>query len=335
MDLTNSEESSALAQTVRMVLEGTVTPDLIRNAGREPDNSKVRQCWTAIAETGVLGALVPEASGGLGLSLTDVIETFEAFGYSGAPMPYIESICLTVPAVASADSVLLDSVLTGKTIMTATPSTIDPAGYTGMSDYVLVGSEVQAQSSAYLCECSSSVLSAAAASIDESRAYRYVDVPDEAQPMRVDAKSWETATIASASALVGLSRRILDMTVDYVGQRQQFGRPIGSFQAIKHQLADVKANLVRVVPLIKAGACEVERTETGSFRYVSAAKIMAARVAAETVKVGIQCHGAMAYTTEYDLQLFAKQVWALSVQWGSVRQHHRRLAHQLDTELAA
>jgi len=335
MDLTSSEESSALAETVRMVLEGMVTPDLIRSVGRGPDNSEVRLCWEAISETGVLGALVPEVSGGLDLSMTDVIETFEAFGYFGTPLPYIESICLTAPAMAAADSTLLDGVLKGNVVVTATTSAADPAGYAGMSDFVLVGSEEQAEPSAYMCECSSSVLLAGSASIDESRAFRYVDVPDEARLMMVDAKSWERATIASASALVGLSRRILDMTVEYVAQRQQFGRPIGSFQAIKHQLADVEAKLVRVVPLIKAGACEVDRTEAGGFRYVSAAKIMAGRVAAETAKVGLQCHGAMAYTTEYDLQLFAKQIWALSVQWGSVTQHRRRLAQQLDTELVA
>src|SRR5699024_1061089 len=132
-----------------------------------------------------------------------------------------------------------------------------------------------------------------------------------------------------------MSRRTLYSSVKYVSQRNQFGRPIGSFQAIKHQLADVEAKLVRVVPLIKAGACEVDRTEAGGFRYVSAAKIMAGRVAAETAKVGLQCHGAMAYTTEYDLQLFAKQIWALSVQWGSVTQHRRRLVQHLDTELVA
>src|SRR5699024_5114742 len=148
-------------------------------------------------------------------------------------------------------------------------------------------------------------------SIDESRAFRYVDVPDEARLMMVDAKAWERGTIASASALVGLSRRILDMTVEDVAQRQHFGRPIGSVQAIEHQLAEVEANLVRAVPLIKAGAGEVDRTEAGGIRYVSAAKIMAGRDAADTAKVGLQCLGAMAYTTEYDLQLFAKQTWAL------------------------
>lgn len=334
MDLTSSEESSALAQTVRMVLESTVTPDLIRSAGRDPDSPEVRHCWTSIAETGVLGALIPEDSGGLGLSLSDVIETFEAFGYSGAPVPYIESICLAAPVLAREENALLESVLNGKSVVTATTSATDPAGYTGMSDYVLIGDKEQAQASGYLCEYSSCVLPAAgSASIDESRAFRYVDVPNEARPMMIDAQSWERATIASASVLVGLSRQILDMTVEYVAQRKQFGRPIGSFQAIKHQLADVKAELVRVIPLIKAGACEVDSTETVSFRYVSAAKVMAARVATETAKVGLQCHGAMAYTTEYDLQLFAKQIWALSVQWGSVKQHHRRLAQQLDIEL--
>src|SRR5699024_11259292 len=112
--------------------------------------------------------------------------------------------------------------------------------------------------------------------------------------MMVDAKSWERATIASESALVGLSRRILDMTVEYVAQRQQFGRPIGSFQAIKHQLADVEAKLVRVVTMIKAGACEVDRTEAGGFRYVSAAKIMAGRGGAGARKAGARCHGAIA-----------------------------------------
>lgn len=335
MDLRSSEESRALEQAVQLVLGGTATTDLIRYAGNEPGGSELRSCWKSVAETGVLSALVPERAGGLGLNLGTVVDSFGVFGYYGAPLPYIESICVAAPGLAASESALLADVLDGNIVATATMSASNAVGYTDMSDYVIVGDSQQGGTNAHLCECPPRPDPSVTTTIDESRAVRHVQVTDAALPIDVVARSWDRAVVASASALVGLARRILDMTVGYVAERQQFNRPVGSFQAIKHQLADVRTQLDQTLPLIKAAAWEVDQADSTSSRYVSAAKIMSTRIARDAAKAGIQCHGAMAYTTEYDLQLFAKQIWALSVQWGSAEFHRHQLAGQLDIKVAS
>lgn len=335
MDLRSSEESRALGQSVRLVLEDTVTTELLRYAGNQPGGPELRTCWKTVAETGVLSALVPESAGGLGLDLGTVVDSFDLFGYYGAPLPYIETICITAPGLATSESALLDGLLQGDIVATATMSASNVVGYTDMSDYVIVGDGLKSEMKALLCEGPPHSESDGTTTIDEGRAVRYVQVPDAAVPIDLVARSWDRAAVASASALAGLARRILDMTVGYVAERQQFGRPVGSFQAIKHQLADVRAQLEQALPLVKAAAWEVDRADGTSSRYVSAAKIKSTQIAKDAVKAGIQCHGAMAYTTEYDLQLFAKQIWALSAQWGSAEFHRHQLARQLDIKVGS
>jgi hypothetical protein len=133
----------------------------------------------------------------------------------------------------------------------------------------------------------------------------------------------DRASLAAAAQLVGLGQRMLDMTVDYVKQRQQFGVPIGSFQAVKHQLADSLKELAFARPPVWRAASTLEP------RDVSMAKAMASDAASFVARRALQCHGAIGYTVEYELHRFLKQTWVLARSFGDAAWHRDRIAKEL------
>ena len=133
----------------------------------------------------------------------------------------------------------------------------------------------------------------------------------------------ERATLAAAAQLVGLGQRMLDMTVDYVKERRQFGVPVGSFQAVKHQLADALKELAFARPAVWRAASTLEP------RDVSMAKAMASDAASFVARRALQCHGAIGYTVEYELHRFLKQTWVLARSFGDAAWHRDRIAKEL------
>jgi alkylation response protein AidB-like acyl-CoA dehydrogenase len=133
----------------------------------------------------------------------------------------------------------------------------------------------------------------------------------------------DRASLAAAAQLVGLGQRMLDMTVDYVRERHQFGVPVGSFQAVKHQLADALKELAFARPAVWRAAWTTEP------RDVSMAKAMASDAASFVARRALQCHGAIGYTVEYELHRFLKQTWVLARSFGDAAWHRDRIAKEL------
>ena len=130
-------------------------------------------------------------------------------------------------------------------------------------------------------------------------------------------------TLASAAQLLGAGRALLEASVRHATQRAQFGRPIGAFQAVKHQLADVAIGLEFAQPLLDAAAVTVGVAGNGNTarRDVSAAKVACADAAYRAARTALQVHGAIGYTEEHDLSLWLAKVRALVPAWGSQAEH--------------
>jgi alkylation response protein AidB-like acyl-CoA dehydrogenase len=132
------------------------------------------------------------------------------------------------------------------------------------------------------------------------------------------AQAADRATLATAAQLIGLARHMLDLTVAYVTTRRQFGVPVGSFQAVKHRLADALLRLEFAEPAVLAAAWTLTTTPpdstaaVGLDRDVPAAAILATEAARDVAGAAIQCHGAIGYTVEYELHRYAKRTWALA-----------------------
>jgi alkylation response protein AidB-like acyl-CoA dehydrogenase len=153
------------------------------------------------------------------------------------------------------------------------------------------------------------------------------------------ARALEAGTLACAAQLLGAGRALLEASVRQATQRSQFGQPIGSFQAVKHYLADVAIGLEFARPLLDAAAAALDdqapgdppRGEPGagnkmhSARDVSAAKIACTDAAYRAARVALQVHGAIGYTQEHDLHLWLTKVRALAGAWGSQAEHRARV----------
>jgi alkylation response protein AidB-like acyl-CoA dehydrogenase len=154
-------------------------------------------------------------------------------------------------------------------------------------------------------------------SVDPTRRLRGYRLGEAIGP--IDEEAFDRGVLACSAQLVGLGRALLTRTRDYALQRKQFGKPIGSFQAVKHQLADVHVGLELAEPLVFGAAV------TMSPRDVSAAKIAAGQAAYQAMRTALQVHGAIGYTAEFDLSRWMLKVRALVTAWGTEAYHRERL----------
>ena len=138
--------------------------------------------------------------------------------------------------------------------------------------------------------------------------------------------AFDRGALGTAAQLVGVAARLIEVTVDYAKNRHQFGVPIGSYQAVKHHLANALLKLEYARPCVYRAAYAVAHLEPDRSVQVSLAKAYANDAASLAARVALQCHGAIGYTFEYDLHLWMKRVWALRLAWGDTAFHRNRIA---------
>lgn len=324
-----SEDQVALRDAVRELLARECPPTAVRAAWPGGDPSTLDALWAKLAGMGLTGAAVPEAAGGLGLSDVDMVPLFEETGRVALPLPAVETIAVAGPLLAATGdahgllAALVDGELTAAAELTG--STLIP--HAQRADVLLwrTGDRiVLAERAAVEIE--------AVSSVDGSRALGRVGagpvrvVTDDPQLVRA---AWQRGVLATAAQLLGLAARQLDMTVEYVRTREQFGVPVGSFQAVKHQLATALLGLRFARPAVLRAGYSLAAGAAEAGRDVAMAKALASEAAEVVTRTAIQAHGAIAYTVEYDLHLFAKRVWALSPGWGSAEEHRAEIATAL------
>ncbi len=289
-----TEEQTALRDAVRELLAAQSTVD---------------KQWAGLAAMGLFGTVIPESLGGLGLTDTDLAPLLIQVGYAAVPAPVAETAAVAAPLLAAAGDPgdVLAGVLAGTTrIALAGPTGIVPHGRSADLALVLDGD------GAWLAPPGTARLS----TMDTSRAAtRLTGSGRVALTTDAGLVGWaaDRALVATAAQLVGLARRMLDLTVGYVTTRRQFGVPVGSFQAVKHRLADALLRLEFAEPAVLAAAWTLATAgPPGRDRAVPAAAILATEAAREVAAAAIQCHGAIGYTVEYELHRYAKRTWALA-----------------------
>jgi alkylation response protein AidB-like acyl-CoA dehydrogenase len=328
------EAPAALRDAAVVLLDAEATPALVRAAWPGGDRGAVCTVWRRLAAVGVAGALVGEAAGGLGLDEDCLVPLLDRVGRSGLPVPAAETVAVAAPLLAAAGSAHLSSLLTGRVMVAAQLGGGDAelVPYGQHTELVLLrrGGVVR------LYERDELALEPVA-TVDGARAVARPTrpatggVPVAEDPAQVRA-AWQRGVLGTAALLTGLATRVLEMTVDYVAARRQFGVPVGSFQAIKHALAAALLAVEFARPVVLAAGWALASGEPDAAVQVSMAKILAGDAALLAGRTGIQCHGAMAYTTEYDLHLFVKRIWALAPSWGDAAWHRARLATALGLE---
>jgi alkylation response protein AidB-like acyl-CoA dehydrogenase len=159
-----------------------------------------------------------------------------------------------------------------------------------------------------------------------SSATRVASGPEAAALM---ASVRDRAAMATGAVLLGVADRLLTITAGYARERFQFGHAIGSFQAVKHHLANALIRLEFARPAVYRAAWSLDRGQADAGVHASMAKALAAEAATGAARVALQVHGAIGYTWECDIQLWMKPAWALAAAWGDAGFHRARVLERL------
>lgn len=289
-------DQTAFRDAVAELLAAQCPPAVVRGAPSA--------IWPRLAEMGLFGAAVPEPAGGLGLTEVDLVPVLMEIGQAAVPHPVAATTAVAAPLLAAVGDARLADVVAGLTkVSVAGPGGLFPFE----ADLVLVIEDGRVRLS--------SIVEPAGSTVDTSRPLGRVGAAAGAvltdDPGLVELTR-QRIELSSAAELIGLGRRMLALTTSYVGSRQQFGVPVGSFQAVKHHLADAALALEFAAPPVLAAGWEVANGTPDAGRAVALAAVMASEAAAGMARAAIQCHGAIGYTVEYDLQLYVKRAWALA-----------------------
>jgi alkylation response protein AidB-like acyl-CoA dehydrogenase len=290
-----TDDQLAFRDAVRDLLEKECTAAHVRDAWTN-DTGRVPGLWEQLTEMGIVGMLASESDGGLGMELVDLILILEETGRFAVPEPIVETAAFGVPLLGRVDQ----QVAIAHEIVAWADSV----------DVIVTADGVFDPATAELTPHPS---------VDGARRLFTVAGIATTPPAGME-DGYARLVCGAAAQLCGLSDRMLDMTVDYVKERRQFGVPIGSFQAVKHHLANARVALEFARPLVYRAAVEPSKLNT------SMALAKAADAALLTSRVALQCHGAIGYTTEYDLHLYMKRAWALARGFGDARFHRNRVA---------
>lgn len=353
--------SAEFAGVLHEMLDGADVPAVARRwaAG---DLAPGLALWRRLAGLGVTGLAVPEKQGGLGASPLDLVAACEELGHHAVPGPVPETLAAVPVLLAGLGSGAdagsgsgagsgpglpeewLSGLVSGELIATlAMPPWLPFAADTEAAGLILVAAD--------------GVVRVGGAgtprrSVDSTRSV--ADVADgavlgTASGPALIGRTVEFGALACAAQLLGAGRALLEASVRHVRVRTQFGRPVGAFQAVKHQLADVAIALEFARPLLDAAALSLGDGALGSAalgsgifggglgggglgggagaagRDVSAAKVACGDAAYRAARAALQVHGAIGYTEEHDVSLWLTKIRALLPTWGTQSQHRARV----------
>ncbi len=353
-DLVPTRDHAELAKSVRNLLDKRSDSQAVRHSFSLSNGPGFdTELWATLCDQiGVAALAIPEESGGAGFTLAETYIVLEELGRTLTPSPLLASVIASAALVAAGqDSPLLGRIAEGAVAtlawsgVTGTPDasigvtwddgvlsgSVSPVLYGDSSEILLVVAEHGAGVGLFNVDPTASGLTRTHLSgLDPTISFAEIQFAGAlAEPIALDATSVLAAahrvgTLATTALQVGCAQRGLDMTVDYTKQREQFGRPIGSFQALKHRMADllVKVQMSRAgawaaVQAHVVDAPNADRLAAAAASYCSDA---AMAVAAET----IQLHGGIAITWEHDAHLVLKRAQALNQLFG-LPHHHRRV----------
>ncbi|MBL0122965.1 MAG: acyl-CoA/acyl-ACP dehydrogenase [Betaproteobacteria bacterium] len=362
MDLKFTDEQNMLRDTARNLCNDCSTPAVVRKMENDPLGIPT-ELWKQMQETGLLGVLLPENLGGLGLNMLDSAVIYEEFGRTLAPGPYFSSSVMSLSAIKHGASETqkeewLPALGSGKLIIV--PAWLEPDGgygpegvqlraelgkdgyrlsgvkrhvfYAAAADKLLVlvrsGKAANALDLLLVDANAPGVTMEQQKSMASDTQYRVtfdnVQVPAK-QRIGSAGSGWQTWATAMYDGIIllaayaaGGAERALEMTVQYSKEREQFGKPIGAFQALAHYMADASA----VVDGAKTLAYEAAWAHANGRdikRLAPMAKLFACKAFRDVTAMAEQVHGGIGFTLDYDIQLFYRRAKQLQMNWWDSR----------------
>lgn len=292
MDFRFTEDQLLLAESVRDYLAGTHGPEVLRRLDSEAPRDPA--IWQGLVEMGLTGLLVPPDHGGLGMGLVEAALIAAECGRACLAEPLVDTAFVGVPwLIDQGRAEELGEVVSGQRQLSL-PHAINPWVADGAGEPL--------------------------ASVDPLRLLAVAPAGASDDPYLLD-----LGALMAAAQLVGLGDAMVAQATEYAKVRQQFGQPIGAFQAIKHQLASCVVAIEFAKPVVWRAAAALQARDGNASVHVSHAKLAATDAAILAAETAIQVHGAMGYTYEVDLHFWMKRAWALAGAWGDRSFHLKRV----------
>ena len=314
--MTSLEERQMLRETVASLIDKHASSAAVRAAMDSPRGYD-EALWSLLCEqVGVAALVVPEEFGGAGGELADAAAVLEELGRALVPTPLLGTTLaeLALLAADEPDSDTVEQLAAGEAIGTVVFD----------HDYVINGDiadVVIAVEDARLVRWKD-VSAEAVSTVDPTRRLARV-TPGTTETIGTDPGIADTAAILLAAEQVGAASRCLELTVDYTKERVQFGRPIGSFQALKHRMADLYVAVQSARAVV--GDAIAEPTASSA----ALARLAASEAFTTVAGEAIQLHGGIAITWEHDIQLYFKRAHGSAQLLGPPREQLRRLESEV------
>ena len=320
MNFIFTEEQIQFKDTIKSFLAEECTPASIRD-GWEKNKSFNFERWKNLIELGVLNSNLPEAKGGLGMDQVTLALMVEEMGYAGLPEPVAEQIFLVNDIISFLPKNITEAVESNyndgtQYIALAHPLAPNPLFLNDAAGLILLNNS----------ECNfiakDDMDFESISSNDPSRELFQIISMNKVISASENFDELNTAVSArgalmTAALLIGLAQKMIDLSSVYVLDRTQFGKPIGSFQAVKHMLADVAVKIEFAKPAVYRAAYSLSENNPKSALHCAHAKLMCAQAAELACKNSIQAHGAMGYTWEMDLHIYMRKAWSMMACWGN------------------
>ena len=356
MDLSLTEDQELIASTAREVLASRAATAGARALDGDPAGYSAA-LWKEMVELGWTGLAFPEEHGGVGGDFLDVCLLFEQLGYAQVPSPLLASVAACGMPVArfgtsAQQERWLDAIANGQ-IVTAAPLPWDRPGegptatrdgdafvldgtatfvpYAASAEHILVVARLDGEPHAFWVDASDVTLDPLG-TIGADRPCHVelsgVRAVDALGPEAADAISLFGAA-ATCAEMVGAAQHVLDMTVQYATEREQFGSAIGSFQAVQHHCANMAIDVLgsRFIAYEAGWLLSANRDAADE---VAMAKAWVSEAYERVCALGHQVHGAIGFTREHDLHLFSEHATSASLAFGDADHHFDTLADDLD-----
>ncbi len=332
MEFGFSSDQLLLQKTVRDFLDGECTAEWVR-AQWETETGRSPAFWAQLAEIGVPGLIVSEDHGGLGLDETDLVLVLEEVGRVGLAEPIASTAVGAALLAALPDETLaaewLPRVAAGEAILALGHPHSPFVADAHVADLLIA----PAGDGLHAVPCGVVGLEAQKSNDGAQRLFRATF--DATAPTRIaegeDARRLTLAAVDRgavfcAAQALGVADQLVKLAADYAGERVQFGVAIGSFQAVKHMLADVLVKTEYARSHVYRAAHSVAHDTATRAVDASMAKISACEAALAAGRASLQVHGAIGYTYEQDVHIFLKRAWSLDLAFGDSVLHRARLS---------
>jgi len=310
MDFTYSDDQKALSDLITTICAGRFPLERIRRA-EEASSVIDADDWAALGEAGIFSLRAPESAGGVGMGMGDAAVVFSALGRALVPGPLVATHLAGVLAgrgITALNGALDGSLVVGLLSRPTKESGVGPNVIAHLEDLgaLIV---VEADQSLSLVDPKEIEAHRLERSLDPLTPLFALDQLPQGEPIpggkQVGEELVRDHHILTGALLAGIAQATTTMAVDYAKARRQFGRAIGSFQAIKHLCADMITRAEVAICGVEAAAVNVDQPDVGNVTRASAsAALYAAEAAIKNAKTAIQIHGGMGFTWEVPVHLY-------------------------------